>query len=89
MVDKKTMIQDKQQKTEKTTLTTISETVNEKIDKFNSQLELKKDIEQEKAKLKTLSECELLETYNRPDNIKTLGLELNWSERNLSRHSQN
>ena len=40
-------------------------------------MELKTDIEQEKANLKTLSECELLETYTRRDNIKKLGLEQN------------
>ena len=40
-------------------------------------MELKIDIEQEKAKLKTLSKIELLETYNRRDNIKIQGLEQN------------
>ena len=57
--------------------TAISDIVDEKINKLKSQLDLKIDIEQEKAKLKTLSECELLETYNRRDNIKILGLEQN------------
>ena len=41
-------------------------------------MQLKIDIEQGKrAKLKTLSECKLLKTYNRRDNIEILGLEQN------------
>ena len=54
--------------------TSISEIVDEKTDDLKSQLELKIDIKQ-KPKLKTLSERELLETYNRRDSIKKLGLE--------------
>ena len=57
--------------------TTTSEIVDEKIDKLKSQLELKVDIEQEKVKLKTLSECVLVKTYNRRYNIKIQGLEHN------------
>ena len=51
---------------------TTGEIVDEKNDKIKSQFELKIDIEHEKAKLKTLSECKLLQTYNRRDNIKIL-----------------
>ena len=55
--------------------TTMSEIVNEENDKLKSELELKIDIGQEKVKLKTLSESELLETYNRRDNNKIIDLE--------------
>ena len=53
---------------------TISEIVDAKISDLRNELEGKVNLEDTKSKLKTLSESELLETYNRRDNIKVLGL---------------
>ena len=55
--------------------TTINDIVDAKIEELQNKLSLKIDLEQEKAKLKTLSEAELLESYNRRDNVKILGVE--------------
>ena len=53
---------------------TISEVVDAKISDLRNELDGKVNLEATKSKLKTLSESELLETYNRRDNIKVLGL---------------
>ena len=53
---------------------TISEIVNVKISDLRNELDGKVNLEAAKSKLKNLSESEVLETYNRRDNIKLLGL---------------
>ena len=53
---------------------TINEIVDAKISDLRNGLDGKVNLEAAKSKLKTLSESELLETYNRRDNIKLLGL---------------
>ena len=53
---------------------TISEIVDAKVSDLRNELEGKVNLEATKSKLKTLSESELWETYNRRDNIKVHGL---------------
>ena len=53
---------------------TISEIVDSKTSDLRNELDGKVNLEATKSKLKFLSESELLETYNRRDNIKVLEL---------------
>ena len=53
---------------------TISEIVEKKTEDLKLEMDTKYNFELEKQQLKTLSETELLETYNRRDNVKIIGL---------------
>ena len=53
----------------------IDEIVDKKVGELRSEMQCELDIQAADAKLKTLSETEILETYNRRDNIKIIGLQ--------------
>ena len=53
---------------------TISQIVDKKIEDLKLEMDTKYNFGLEKQQLKTLSETELLETYNRRDNVKIIGL---------------
>ena len=54
---------------------TIDEIVDKKVNELRSEMQCELDIQAADAKLKTLSESEILEIYNRRDNIKIIGLQ--------------
>ena len=49
---------------------TIDEIIDKKVNELRSDMQCELDVQAEDAKLKTFSETEILETYNRRDNIK-------------------
>ena len=53
---------------------TISDTIDAELIDLRNELDDKVNLEAAKSELQTFSESELLETYNRKDNIKQLGL---------------
>ena len=54
---------------------TIDEIVDKKVNELRSEMMCELDIQTADAKLKTLSEPEILEIYNRRENIKIIGLQ--------------
>ena len=54
---------------------TIDEIIDKKLNELRSDMQCELDVQAEDAKLKTFSETEILETYNRRDNIKIIRLQ--------------
>ena len=52
----------------------VSAAINDAIDKLKDEFAQKLTVQEERCNLKSLSETELLESYNRRDNIKVIGL---------------